>query len=235
MAELLPEFWALLCGEEDSKKASSCRPKQITDFHTWLQCFALYCGVLGRQEATAIPELMAYTITISRAHQEFAGLAWVRYDTAFRRNAAVTGNRKWSAINSSIYSLCFTGKAAVATRCDLCLSTGHGTKSCPLQEDTDPDLPIRLKAVETAVLSLAGQAKGEFSGIKPKPVLSGQVCRLFNEDACRYKNCRHTHQCSICGDQHKAMYCPRNTQSRSGPIPTPQASRQGRREGFRPY
>ncbi len=51
MAELLPEFWALLCGEEDSKKAASRRPKQVTDF---LQCFALYCGVLGRR---AIPEL----------------------------------------------------------------------------------------------------------------------------------------------------------------------------------
>ncbi len=171
-------------------------------------------------------------ITISRANQEFAGLAWVRYDTAFRRNAAVTGNRKWSAINPSIYSLCFTGKAAVSTRCDLCLSTGHVTKNCPLQEDTDPDLPIRLKAVETAVLSLAGQAKGEFSGTRPKPIFSGQVCRLFNEDACRYRNCKHTHQCSICGEQHKAMYCPRNTQPRTGPIPTSQTSR---RQGFRPY
>ncbi len=52
MAELLPEFWALLCGEEDSKKAASRRPKQVTDFHTWLQCFALYCGVLGRRDPT---------------------------------------------------------------------------------------------------------------------------------------------------------------------------------------
>lgn len=34
MAELLPEFWALLCGEEE---AASRRPKQVTDFHTWLQ------------------------------------------------------------------------------------------------------------------------------------------------------------------------------------------------------
>ena len=188
----------MLCGEDDSKKAPS---KQVSDFHTWLLFFALYCGVLGRREPTAI------MITISRAHQEFVGLAWVRYDTAFRRNAAaVTGNHNWSAINLSIYSLCFTGKAAVSIRCDLCLSTGHITKSCPLQENTDPDLPARPKAVETAVLSLAGQ---EFSGTKSTPIFSGQVFRLFNEDACRYRNCRHTDQCSICGEQHKAMYCPR--------------------------
>ncbi len=125
MAEMLPEFWALLKGEDDSKKAVARCPKQVTDFHTWLQCFALYCGVLGRQEPNAIPELMAYMITISRASQDFYSLAWVRYDSAFRQNAAVTGNRKWSAINPSIYSFCFTGKAAVAARCDLCLSTGH--------------------------------------------------------------------------------------------------------------
>ncbi len=41
MAELLPEYWALLRGEDDSKKAAVRRPKQVTDFHTWLQCFAL--------------------------------------------------------------------------------------------------------------------------------------------------------------------------------------------------
>ena len=218
----------LLKGEEDAKKAASRRPKQVNDFHTWLQCFALYCGVLGRYDTTTIPELMAYMITISRASQDFSGLAWVRYDSAFRRNAAVTGNRKWSAINPSIYSFCFTGKAAISTRCDLCLSTGHVTTNCPLQEDADPDLPIRLKAVETVVLSLAGQSKGGNVGTRIK---SGQVCRLFNNDACRYKNCKHLHQCSNCGEQHKAIACPK------GPVPTSQtmANRQGRREGTRPY
>ena len=138
------------------------------------------------------------------------------------------GKPKWSAINPSIYSFCFTRKAAISTRCDLCLSTGHVTTNCPLQEDADPDLPIHLKAVETAVLSLAGQSKGSNVGTRIK---SGQVCRLFNNDACRYKNCKHLHQCSNFGEQHKAIACPK------GPAPTSQAvaNRQGRREGTRTY
>ena len=145
---------------------ASRQPKQVTDFHTWLQYLALYCS----------------------------------------QNAAVTENCKCSANKPSIYSFCFTRKAAISTRCDLCLSTGHVTRNCPLQEDADQDLPIRLKAVETAVLSLAGQSKGGNAGTKIK---SGQVCCLFNNDACRYKNCKHLHQCSNCREQHKAIACPK--------------------------
>ena len=151
-------------------------------------CSVLRCA--GEVRPDHNPQLMAYMITISQASQDFTGLAWVRYDLAFRRNAAVTGNCKWSAINPSIYSFFFTRKAAISTRCDLCLSTGHVTTNCPLQEDADPDLPIHLKAVETAVLLLAGQSKGGNVGTRIK---SGQVCRLFNNDACRYKNCKHLH------------------------------------------
>ncbi len=53
MAELHPEYWALLRGENESKKAAVRRPKQVTDFHTSLQCFALYCGVLGKHDPSA--------------------------------------------------------------------------------------------------------------------------------------------------------------------------------------
>ncbi len=39
MTEMLPEFCAVLKGEDDSKKAVARHPKHVTDFHTWLQCF----------------------------------------------------------------------------------------------------------------------------------------------------------------------------------------------------
>ena len=32
---------------------------------------------------------MAYIITITRVSQDFTGMAWVRYDAAFRRQAAI--------------------------------------------------------------------------------------------------------------------------------------------------
>ena len=41
------------------------------------------------------------------------------------------------------------------------MSVFHGSKQCPLQIDADPDLPIRLKAVESAVVSLTNRSQGE--------------------------------------------------------------------------
>ena len=35
---------------------------------------------------------MAYMTTIIRASQDYMGLAWVLYDTALQRQAALTGN-----------------------------------------------------------------------------------------------------------------------------------------------
>ena len=73
------------------------------------------------------------------------GTAWVRYDAAYPRQAAVSGNRTWSRINPYLYALCFTGKAQAAKRCDLCLSVSHESKECSILTETDPDLPSQLK------------------------------------------------------------------------------------------
>ena len=136
---MLPEFRPIAKAEEgEEKKPHLRKPKQVTDFHTWLQCFAIYCSILGSQDPSWFPELMAYIITITRVSQDFTCLAWVRYDSAFRRQAAITGNRKWSQINPSLYSICFTGRAQSAKRCEFCLSMDHMVQQCPLQVEADP-------------------------------------------------------------------------------------------------
>ena len=93
-----------------------------------LQCFTTYVAVLGPHDPPMIPEMMAYLRLIVQVSQDFEGLAWVRYDVAFRRQAALTGNRKWSAINTTLYSMCFTGRATRARRCDL---YPHRAGVCP--------------------------------------------------------------------------------------------------------
>ena len=90
-------------------------------------------SVLGPAYPTAIPELMAYMTLIVRCSQDYAGLAWVRYDMAFRRQAAIAGNRKWSEVNGTLYVTCFTGKGLDRQRCELCLSSSHRTGDCLLQ------------------------------------------------------------------------------------------------------
>ena len=70
MAKMLPEFWPVAVPEElEGKRPATRRPKQVTEFHTWLQC--------------CFPELMAYLITIAWVAQDFTDVAWVRYDAAF--------------------------------------------------------------------------------------------------------------------------------------------------------
>ena len=132
MGELLPEF-----SQRDDEAAAkrswtAKKPRQVTDIFSWMQCFTTYVSVLGPAYPEAVPELMAYAATIIRVSQDFSGLAWQRYDAGFRRQAAITGNRQWSHINATLYTMCFTGKALSVARCELCFVSTHTTTECGL-------------------------------------------------------------------------------------------------------
>ena len=95
MLELLPEFWATSGEDDTTKRVSRARAKKrVQDIHVWLQCYAVYVGVIATKSPECIPELMAYMICILRASQEYEGTAWATYDVAFRRQAATTGNKQ---------------------------------------------------------------------------------------------------------------------------------------------
>ena len=139
----------------------------MQDIFTWLQCCSLYVSVIGPQHPSRILELMAYQANIVWASQDYAGLAWIRYDSAFRRQAALAGLTRWSAINPTLYSLCFVRSARTATRCELCFATTHHTKECAQQGDPDPGVRDRLRAIEKAVLSLTPGA-GPSAAVLPR-------------------------------------------------------------------
>ena len=224
---MLPEFWSQKPDDDETKRSSTRRPRQVTEIFTWIQCFASYTSVLSTRFRDCVPELMAYMVTITRVSRDFAGLAWVRYDASFRRQAAITGNKKWSQINPSLYSICFTGCAQVQSRCELCMSVAHSTKQCVLATDPDPELPARIKAVESAVVSLAAQQSSSLLARRPS---SSEVCRLYNENCCRFPKCRYRNACAKCGESHPAISCTQST----GPIASPSAL-VSRREASRPY
>ena len=232
MGEMLPEFWTGREEEAGAKKgASSRRSRKVTDIFTWLQCYASYVSVLGPHAPETIPELMAYMATIIRVSQDYQGLAWVRYDAGFRRQAALTGNRLWSRVNSTLYTVCFTGNAQAAARCELCFGSTHSAKDCALQGDPDPEMQTRVKAVESALLAMTAKFGGRSSGPPFPP--SGQVCRLYNKGNCTYPRCRHSHICSSCGGGHAALSCLRYPQM--GIQGMPLASTRRPREGTKPF
>ena len=210
MGELLPEFWVESNREVDPDRRPR-RSRKVTDIFTWLQCFGSFTAVLATHNPGMIPELMAYMGTIVRVSQDFAGLAWVRYDEAFRRQAALTGNTKWSVINSTLYTLCFTSTAPSGNRrCELCLASSHTEADCALRGDPDPDIKSRLKNLESAVLSFSKSAKAQppLPPMSGPPNPSGEVCRKWNAAGCSYPRCRHLHVCATCGDNgHPASRC----------------------------
>ena len=94
MGELLTEFWSTYHEEDPKQEAKPRRSMKVTDIFTWIQCFTTYISVLAPQQPWRIPELMAYMANIVRVSQDYAGLAWVRYDVAYHQQAAATGNNK---------------------------------------------------------------------------------------------------------------------------------------------
>ena len=182
MRELLPEFWSSHREEdmEGKQEIKIRRSRKVTDIFTWLQCFGSYVSVRTQHTPSLIPELMAYMAAIVRVSQDYAGLAWVRYDAAYRRQAALTGNTHWSTINSTLYTICFTGRAMATPRCELCFATTHSTSECAQQGDPDPGIQDHLKAIEMAVLAMTSESQATL-GTNPKLLIRQDVQRAMPE------------------------------------------------------
>ena len=209
MGELLPEF-NVGSREEDGASRTDVRPRRsrsVTDILSWLQCYGTYVSVLAPSQPELIPELMAYMSLIIRVSQDYSGLAWVRYDAAFRRQAALTGNKRWSVVNSSLFAINFTGTAKAIPRCELCFATTHTDKECAQQGNSDPGLKDRLRAIESAVLVLTAKPSAGGKGGTSMREKSGEACRNWNRGNCSYPKCRHNHACSSCGGGHQAVVC----------------------------
>ena len=210
MAELLPEFWSSFLPKDSASPMGTKlgvvrRKRAITDVATWVQCFATYVSVLSTPHPQAVPELLAYLIFILRASQDFGGVSWVTYDSAFRRQAFITGNRQWSRVNPSLYSICFSGVVRTGTRCELCLSLSHPTRDCTVVNDPDLDVTTRLKTLESALLAITSHSTLQHSSTST-PRLP-DTCRNWNAGKCRMLHCRYRHVCRVCGGPNPAYAC----------------------------
>ena len=117
---------------------------------------------------TSHPELMAY-MSFIQCNQDYKGLAWVHYDMSFHQQAAVSGNRNWSEVNSTLYSICFMGKSQRNLQCELCLAKAHAASNCPLQGENNMER-------QAAVPPRRGAAFGNMGWRCVPP--SGEVCKL---------------------------------------------------------
>ena len=208
MAEMLPELWARR-GDDNLTKAPTTRVRRpITDLKTWLKAFATYVAVMSQKNGGAIHELMAYMVSIIRAEEEYAEGAWVHYNAAYCQQAAACRNTTWSKVNPSLFSVCFTGKAQALSRCDLCLSSSHGTRECVWVGEGEQDVPAQLQAMEASVEALRqgmGRSSGRGNDHRSRDWQSKEDrCILFNQSTCYFWASRFRHGCMICQGPHPA-------------------------------
>ena len=137
---------------------------------------------------------MAYQSMIIRCYKDFEGLAWVQYDRAFHHQAAVSKNLDWSQVNTTLYSLCFAGRAKRSSICAHCLSDNHTSENCPEAPSAPTSTPARRTSLGTSTSRSA----------------SSEICRLYNAKEglrCHYKACRYAHACSKCRGAHPTSAC----------------------------
>ena len=208
LAELRPQgAFEVLQQESDQQKllvlpahgfqVSKAKRKPIKELNTWIQCFAVYIGVMAGKHPSAVPEMLAYMLTIMKAAREYEDPTWILYDLAYRDKAAATKNRTWSQIDVGLYNQIFTGRARQLKLCKHCNSTSHAT-------DEYTEASRKTPAEENA------------GGSRPAKVTKSDVCFLFNKGRCTFQMCKFRHMCSICSGRHAAISCPRKVEKGSG-------------------
>ena len=179
--------------------------KSIEDILTWVQCFTTVIAILSTKFPEAVPDLMAYMLSIIWAYQEYEHPKWCNYDEAFRDKAATTGNQKWSVIDSHLYNQTFTGRARKLPVCTHCRASTHHTEGCP-------------SSGAPAQKMFTGDIVGTGSLQKPTPrVARGlgeaakmDVCWGFNAGHCKYAStCKFRHMCSFCSGHYPEASWPR--------------------------
>ena len=74
--------------------------------------------------------------TTVRASRNFEGLAWVSYDTNFRRQAVNQKSWDWDNIDPAMFNKAFCSRAKLKPRCKHWLSDQHEFQNCPLVPPT---------------------------------------------------------------------------------------------------
>ena len=162
-------------------------------------------SICGTKAPETISELMAYMMSIICVNREYTGLALMHDNILFCKHAVLKGDTRWSAINLTLYTRCFTGVTKEAVKHKLCMYMTHEASEFPHKRN-EITMETCLLNIEEAVQSFA-QCPSQHHGIWS----SREVCRKLNSQGCSYLYCRHVHVCSTCGRPHPETQCHRST------------------------
>ena len=86
MAELLPDDLETVTTETLPKSNKQCHA--ISNILERIRCFSAYIAVISTKQPYRVPNLLGYLMLITKAHMEYGGDGWMRYDRWFRQIAA---------------------------------------------------------------------------------------------------------------------------------------------------
>ena len=112
---------------------------------------------------------------------------WAIYDANYRQKAEATRNRDWSAIDTTCFSQCFTGKARKVEGCTNCGSLKHETTECPRKKENDQRAKLH---------PLSSKSRN-------------QMCTLIGIISV-HATCPYKHECIKCSpEDHQFLHCPK--------------------------
>ena len=179
------------------------KKRQIQTIAQWMQAFTIFTAALVSAHPSATLELLAYSLTIIKASQQYDGLLWRSYDVNYRVAAAASGNRKWSRLDTDLFTRFFTGRARLFNPCSVCDSVSHGAADCPKAASRT--------ASKREFPRTGGSATPPFKKRRPfHKTWASDICADYNaKGACAFgERCKFRHVCADCGGGHCAKSCP---------------------------
>jgi len=111
LSELLPDsLGAANSLSETDSKALKAATKLNLSIIKWVQSFEIYMAILSKSQPHRVADLLGYQTLILQAYQKFRGDFWLRYDCTFRQKVSTSKDAKWAAIDTTIWSLAFSGR-----------------------------------------------------------------------------------------------------------------------------
>ena len=103
-------------------------------------------------------------------------------------------------MNSSLFSMCFTGKGKIAQSVIFVLEVSYRVGSCPFKEEGGFEV------------STGGGPRGD----KGQGASHWLRCQRFNEGNCTFLDCSFRHVCARCNGKHPTIACKRPANDKGG-------------------
>ena len=110
MAELLPtNLSSSQSTDDEQSNKTKNQYQEVTNIVRWLQCFGIYLAVISRSAPHRTVDLLGYQNLIIQGCLNYQDGRWVVYDRQFRQKASATSVPEWSAIDTTLWNLAFSG------------------------------------------------------------------------------------------------------------------------------